>query len=133
MAADLNTPEPAPKPGRAPSTWLLVLTDMTEREQLGRDKYGTFHQHDNGRDHLVDAYQECLDLALYLRAEIERRRRATPSGQIGRGPEIQQAHDRLDAQSDKIKELNQRLKVLEALSPGAVSDARWAADDGRRR
>lgn len=69
-----NTPEPAPKPGTARATWSLVMADMLERDATGAAKYGIRHQHDNGRDHLVDAYQEALDLALYLRAEIERRK-----------------------------------------------------------
>lgn len=41
--------------------------------QPGREKYGTDLQASNGRDHLVDAYQEALDLCCYLRALIERR------------------------------------------------------------
>lgn len=69
-----NTPEPAPKPGVARATWSLVMADMLERDAAGAAKYGIRHQHDNGRDHLVDAYQEALDLALYLRAEIEKRK-----------------------------------------------------------
>lgn len=73
-----NTPEPAPKPGVARATWSLVMADMLERDATGAAKYGIRHQHDNGRDHLVDAYQECLDLALYLRAEIEKRKAVTP-------------------------------------------------------
>jgi hypothetical protein len=52
----------------------LVIADMNERDEMGARKYGTQHQHDNGRDHLIDAYQEALDLVCYLRAEIERRR-----------------------------------------------------------
>lgn len=73
-AASPNTPEPPPKVGVATPTWELVMRDMAERDRTGEAKYGVRHQHDNGRDHLVDAYQECLDQALYLRAEIEKRR-----------------------------------------------------------
>jgi hypothetical protein len=36
-------------------------------------RYGTLLQAGNGRDALVDAYQECLDLACYLRQAIEER------------------------------------------------------------
>lgn len=49
----------------------LVLADMAERDRIGRERYGTPLTTDNGRDHLVDAYQECLDLAVYLRAWLE--------------------------------------------------------------
>lgn len=45
-----------------------VLNDMSERDQVGRERYGTPLTTDNGRDHLVDAYQELLDGAVYLRA-----------------------------------------------------------------
>lgn len=47
---------------------------MRERDGIGEKKYGVRHQHDNGRDHAVDAYQESLDQTLYLRAEIERQK-----------------------------------------------------------
>jgi len=66
---------PPPKPGKAPATWSLVIRDMRQRDRTGAKKYGVRHQHDNGRNHLQDAYEEALDLAVYLRAEIEKQRR----------------------------------------------------------
>lgn len=53
--------------------WELVMTDMRQRDQNGRRKYGMPLQADNNRKHLVDAYQEALDLVVYLRAEIRSR------------------------------------------------------------
>lgn len=50
-----------------------VIKDMLARADVGLDRYGTMLKADNGRDHLVDAYQEALDLACYLRAELMRR------------------------------------------------------------
>lgn len=67
--------QPAPIPNDDVAVWDLVIADMQERDQIGRERYGTPLQVDNGRDHLVDAYQEALDLVVYLRTEIERRRR----------------------------------------------------------
>lgn len=67
---------PPPKPGTAWPTWNLVMQDMRDRNFAGIAKYGMAHQHDNGRDHLLDAYEECLDMAVYLRAELERRKAA---------------------------------------------------------
>jgi hypothetical protein len=67
-------PNPPPKKGKARPTVDLVLTDLRERKAMGIRKYGVAHQHDNGRDHLLDAYEEALDLAVYLRAELERRK-----------------------------------------------------------
>ena len=53
--------------------WLLVLADMEERRKRGIEKYGTPVQPHNGRDPLIDAYQEALDLCVYLRQAIEER------------------------------------------------------------
>lgn len=66
--------QPPPIPNEKPAVWNLVITDMRERDQVGRQRYGTPLQPHNGRDALVDAYQEALDLAVYLRQEIEERR-----------------------------------------------------------
>jgi hypothetical protein len=72
-----NTPQPAPQLGTAPATWDLVLADIRERDATGAKKYGVRHQHDNGRNHLVDLYQELLDAVVYVRAELEERRTAS--------------------------------------------------------
>jgi len=69
-----NTPEPAPQPGEAIPTVDLVIADFRERKQMGVAKYGIAHQFDNGRDHLVDFYQELQDAVVYVRAEIEKRK-----------------------------------------------------------
>lgn len=51
----------------------LVISDLRERIEYGRGKYGvSLHSHD-GRDTLVDAFQEALDLVLYLRKAIVER------------------------------------------------------------
>lgn len=47
-----------------------VLDDMTARDAIGRERYGTPLTAFNGRDQLVDAYQEKLDAAVYLRAAM---------------------------------------------------------------
>lgn len=65
--------QPAPiKNDRVPS-WELVKEDMTKRNIFGMAKYGTPLQAFNGRDALQDAYEECLDLCVYLRTAIEER------------------------------------------------------------
>ena len=63
----------APVPNDKPAVWDLVIKDMAERDALGRRRYGTPLQPHNGRDTLVDAYQEALDLAVYLRTAIYER------------------------------------------------------------
>jgi len=65
--------QPVPYPTQSEPIYKMVLADIAERALAGRDIYGTFLQADNERDHLVDAYQEAIDLMFYLRAEIEKR------------------------------------------------------------
>ena len=64
--------QPTPT-GDGTPIWDLVVKDMQLRDQLGRERYGTPLRTHNGRDGLVDAYQEVLDLAVYLRQELEER------------------------------------------------------------
>lgn len=64
--------EPMPQPGTieiAP----LVMTDIQARVEMGKLKYGTTLQANNGRDALMDAYQEAIDLVMYLRQQIAER------------------------------------------------------------
>lgn len=51
----------------------LVLSDLKDRAEAGLAKYGTYLRAHNGRDALVDAYQEAMDLVMYLRQAIEER------------------------------------------------------------
>lgn len=53
--------------------WPLVIKDMGSRDDFGRKKYGQPLVHNDGRDTLVDAYQEALDLCVYLRKLIYER------------------------------------------------------------
>lgn len=69
----LLDPEPPPSVNASPAIWDLVVADMRERDANGLRKYGTRPQANNGRDALVDAYQEALDLAVYLRQAIAER------------------------------------------------------------
>lgn len=62
--------KPAPTPNAHPASWSLVIADMAQRDVFGAGKYNTRLQPHNGRDTLTDAYQEALDLAVYLRTAI---------------------------------------------------------------
>ncbi len=68
--------QPKPTPSDGPAIVDLVIGDLCERARVGEAKYGTRLRAGNGRDALVDAYQETLDQAKYLRQEIEERRAA---------------------------------------------------------
>ena len=63
-------PEPPPEKNKYPAVWDLVMEDMKSRDYMGYQHYGTRLQPFNGRDVLKDAYQEALDLAVYLRQAI---------------------------------------------------------------
>lgn len=71
--SDINVEQPTPVGNSSTPVWELVITDMRERDNVGRQRYGTPLQANNGRDALIDAYQEALDLAVYLRQAIEER------------------------------------------------------------
>ncbi|MGL4249294.1 MAG: hypothetical protein ACRCR1_01340 [Aeromonas sp.] len=49
----------------------MVLADLTNRALEGKEKYGEPLKANNGRKPLWDAYQEALDLCMYLRQMIE--------------------------------------------------------------
>jgi NTP pyrophosphatase (non-canonical NTP hydrolase) len=67
--------QPAPLPGRTdkPAVWDLVISDMQERDRVGRGRYGTPLQPFNGRKPLIDLYQELLDAVVYCRQELYER------------------------------------------------------------
>ena len=62
-----------PMANNMPAVWPMVIRDMMDRDAEGRRKYGVPLQPHNGRDVLVDAYQEALDLCVYLRQAIYER------------------------------------------------------------
>jgi len=51
----------------------MVKQDIESRALLGIKKYGERLLPNNGRDSLLDAYQEALDLCMYLRQVLEER------------------------------------------------------------
>ncbi len=63
-------PRPKNQPGKQ-SIWQMVIKDMENREKLGIDRYGEPVQTFNGRDSLLDAYEEQLDKIVYLKQHME--------------------------------------------------------------
>jgi len=87
--------QPRPKSDK-PNVWPLVIKDMADRDHLGKVKYGIPLRSHNGRDALVDAYQEVLDLSVYLRQEIEEKRALNEAVVVARkisGYENSSGHD----------------------------------------
>jgi hypothetical protein len=70
---DLSIPQPPPELNNNPSIHDLLIKDIQDRKAFGLAKYGTFLQAANGRDGMVDALQEGIDLLCYLRKVIEER------------------------------------------------------------
>lgn len=66
---DATRDEPEPD-GDGVDVAQLVHEDLEDRVEEGREQYGERLQAGNGRNALVDAYEEALDLALYLRQQL---------------------------------------------------------------
>jgi len=58
--------QPPPVKNSLNPVWRKVMADLTERAEVGKKRYGTYLQPNNGRDALLDAYQEAQDLVMYL-------------------------------------------------------------------
>ena len=59
-----------PKPKRNntnPDTWDEVIKDMNARNEFGKNKYGVALKPFNGRDSLLDIYEELLDAVVYIK------------------------------------------------------------------
>lgn len=63
--------QPNPIPNNSIPIVDLVIQDMEERKRIGKERYGVFLQAHNGREAIRDAYEEALDLAIYLRQVLE--------------------------------------------------------------
>jgi len=71
-----SIPEPAPTAGSGPDLWPQVIQRhhgepaftraAVERHRFGVEKYGRGLKAYNGRNAIVDALQEALDLVVYL-------------------------------------------------------------------
>ena len=73
--------QPLPVINDLPYVQDAVVADIEERKKIGIERYGTPLQAFNGRDALLDAYQEALDLAMYLKQMlIERDAKAVSQG-----------------------------------------------------
>lgn len=65
--------QPPPTPNGNPYIRDQVIADLHQLCDHRATKYGTHLQAHNGRDALQDAYEEALDLALYLRQALTER------------------------------------------------------------
>ena len=54
--------------------WPLVIKDMLERNEAGAVKYNRYLQTDCPDNMLQHAYEEALDLCVYLKTQIEKQK-----------------------------------------------------------
>jgi len=48
----------------------IVINDIIQRAEEGKEHYGIYLRTMNGKDALIEAYEEALDLVMYLRQAI---------------------------------------------------------------
>lgn len=71
--ADREHDQPLPVPNDEVSIQDRLIEMIEQRKAIGLERYGTLLQPHNGRDALRDAFEEALDLTLYLlQAIVER-------------------------------------------------------------
>lgn len=70
--ADSNV-QPDPIKTNEPNIKDLVIADLQYRAEQGKEKYGVYLQPSNGRDPMIDLYQELVDAAMYARQELYKR------------------------------------------------------------
>ena len=77
--SNLSKKEPEPTKNTLPAVWDLVIRDINDRDAFGQKKYNTRLQPFNGRNVLVDLYQELLDAVVYVRQLIYEQEHRDPS------------------------------------------------------
>lgn len=112
----------------------LVLSDLSARVAKGAKQYGEPLTTHNGRDALTDAYEEALDLALYLRQAIEERRSTPRKAKARKG--AREALDRIESgASGALEDADDNgcagmRRTLESIQADATK-AKAALDEGR--
>lgn len=72
-------------------SWNAVVRDMLDRNESGAKKYNKYLSPDTKEDMLQHAYEEALDLAVYLKTQILKQQKKPISQQLEeafRGPYV---------------------------------------------
>lgn len=70
---ELIAEQPDPVPNKSPAIVDGVIEEFKKRKEIGLARYGVVLQANNGRDALRDAFDEALDLCVYLYQAIQER------------------------------------------------------------
>lgn len=62
--------QPLPTPNDSRDIQSMVIDDIGKRRSVGIERYGTALQPFNGRNSLRDAYEEAMDLVMYLKQRL---------------------------------------------------------------
>lgn len=117
---DPSTDQCVPEHNDRPYVQDLLISDIEERKEFGIRKYGTALQSGNGRDMLQDAYEEAIDLVVYLRGMKDEDHHLVL--------ELQQRRRELQAARTEIAELQNAIERIGSAweggdLAGAVNDA----------
>lgn len=127
MIPNLTEEQAMPVPNASPSVQGMVRADLETREQLGRERYGTALQPNNGRDALRDLYEELLDAACYARQALEERPREDVDAAVA---EVNANWQRESSrQSDLIGELRRQLETTTRVREQWIAEARRIGGD----
>jgi len=106
----INAYEPDPVQGEG-DVLAEIIQDLTERREVGITKYGTPLQRFNGRNGLVDAYQETLDLVAYIRQSIGEMAKIRARVEILRALVVARGHE-AEARTEVVEALDALLRDL---------------------
>lgn len=109
LSSEATGQQPAPVAGEG-DMWKDVIADMEARREFGIKKYGKPVQVGNGRDALTDAYQEVLDLAVYLKQAIKERDKAD-NGVTRRLTKVMERMNK-EIEETQLEEVKQRCLVV---------------------
>jgi hypothetical protein len=92
--------QPAPVATTGPAIWDLVIDDMHARDRVGRQRYGVPLQANNGRNSIRDAYEEALDLVVYLRQHMAEAETAKNTAVVALSAEVERLRNLVDEFAD---------------------------------
>lgn len=80
--------QPLPEENDEPFVQDRLMAFIERRKQVGIERYGTALQPHNGRDAMLDAFEEAVDLAVYLAQVLIERDGKLPGEEDEAAPEV---------------------------------------------